>query len=150
MARLPQPGSDKGQWGVILNDCSFAGIKADGTLKDNSVTATTIANGSITEQQLDSDVRSKAGRDSGAKWSAVVNNRLLLLLVATKLRRKRHWVSQKVDVGLDNVRQHRSKMRLRQMRPCKTISGCRQYTDEYCGIVTGGERYCRRYGVFAR
>lgn len=36
MARLPQPGSDKGTWGDILNDFLTQALNADGTLKDIS------------------------------------------------------------------------------------------------------------------
>lgn len=40
MARLPQPGGDSGNWGTILNDYLSQAHKADGTLKDGSITAT--------------------------------------------------------------------------------------------------------------
>lgn len=69
MARLPQPGGDDGDWGVILNDYLSQVHKNDGTLKSNSVTssaiadnavgAATIADGSITEVLLDTAVRTK-------------------------------------------------------------------------------------------
>ena len=36
MARLPQPGSDKGTWGDVLNDYLSQAHNADGTLKDLS------------------------------------------------------------------------------------------------------------------
>ena len=35
MPRLPQPGSDKGKWGTILNDFLSVEHNPDGTLKDN-------------------------------------------------------------------------------------------------------------------
>ncbi|RYF28013.1 MAG: hypothetical protein EOO17_05475 [Chloroflexi bacterium] len=69
MARLPQPGGDAGNWGQILNDFLLQTLKTDGTVKDNvitgaalapnSVTATTIANGTISEAQLNGAVQSK-------------------------------------------------------------------------------------------
>lgn len=43
MTRLPQPGSDNGQWGQILNDYLSQAHKTDGTLKDNIITAAHIA-----------------------------------------------------------------------------------------------------------
>ncbi len=35
MSRLPQPGSDKGIWGDVLNDFLSVAHNADGTLKDS-------------------------------------------------------------------------------------------------------------------
>lgn len=49
MTRLPKPGSDNGNWGDILNNYLSQSHKADGTLKDNSVTASTIAPGAVTK-----------------------------------------------------------------------------------------------------
>lgn len=69
MARLPQPGGDNGTWGDVLNDYLSQVHKADGTLKDNTVTASAIApntitgneiqSGSITEAQLDTATQTK-------------------------------------------------------------------------------------------
>lgn len=53
MARLPQPGQDNGTWGNILNDFLTQSLNSDGTLKDDIVTAATIAPGSITSVALD-------------------------------------------------------------------------------------------------
>ncbi|MEP6710546.1 MAG: hypothetical protein ABJA64_02410 [Candidatus Saccharibacteria bacterium] len=36
MARLPQPGGDRGNWGNILNDYLSVAHKSDGTLEDDS------------------------------------------------------------------------------------------------------------------
>jgi len=52
MARLPQPGSDDGTWGDILNDFLSIEHNADGTLKDNSVTTAKIADGNVTPAKL--------------------------------------------------------------------------------------------------
>lgn len=49
MARLPIPGSDAGDWGNILNDFLTQSLKQDGSLKDSSVTASTIAPGAVTK-----------------------------------------------------------------------------------------------------
>lgn len=69
MARLPQPGSDNGTWGDILNDYLSQSHAADGSLKadsvgsaqlhDNTITSTQIQDGSITEPLLASDVQTK-------------------------------------------------------------------------------------------
>lgn len=75
MARLPQPGSDNGTWGDILNEYLSQTLKADGSLKDNSVTnsaiadnavnAATIQDGTITEAQLSGDVQTKLNSAAG-------------------------------------------------------------------------------------
>lgn len=69
MARLPQPGSDNGTWGDVLNDYLSQTHKSDGSLKDNAVTtaaiapdavtASEIANGTIQEAQLAQAVQDK-------------------------------------------------------------------------------------------
>lgn len=45
MARLPQPGSDEGQWGTILNDFLSQAHEPDGTLKPGAVTGDILASG---------------------------------------------------------------------------------------------------------
>jgi len=67
MSRLPVPGSDKGTWGSILNDYLLQAHNADGTIKDdavtaasiapNAVTSTSIAPNSISTTQLSSDIQ---------------------------------------------------------------------------------------------
>jgi hypothetical protein len=52
MARLPEPGKDAGNWGVILNDFLSASHDANGFLKPGSVTTSTLANGSVTLAKL--------------------------------------------------------------------------------------------------
>jgi hypothetical protein len=52
MAQLPQPGSDEGVWGNILNDFLRTSHKDDGTLKDNSVSSSAIANNSVTHSKI--------------------------------------------------------------------------------------------------
>lgn len=85
MARLPQPGSDHGTWGDILNDYLSQTLKSDGSLKDNVVNATSItdgsitnsliANGTITESKLHSAVQSKlnSGGGGGGDWDTLAN-----------------------------------------------------------------------------
>ena len=62
MARLPQPGGDSGQWGEILNTYLDVAHKTDGSLKDGSVTNSTIANGAVTPAKLNSSGQPTAGQ----------------------------------------------------------------------------------------
>lgn len=84
MARLPQPGSDEGTWGDILNEYLSQSLKSDGSIKDNAVTnnaiapdaitATEIADGSITEAQLTGAVQTKLNSNSGTpSWDEITD-----------------------------------------------------------------------------
>ncbi len=59
MPRLPQPGGDNGAWGNILNEYLSRSHEADGTIKDDTVTAAQIQDGSIIETLLDTNVQTK-------------------------------------------------------------------------------------------
>lgn len=59
MARLPQPGSDQGTWGTILNDFLSTSHDTDGSLKPDVVSSTTIADGAVTETHLDAAAQAK-------------------------------------------------------------------------------------------
>ena len=65
MPRLPHPGKDQGQWGQILNDYLSQVHKPDGTLKDNSVTASIIAPNTITTANLSQDLKDKVDAVAG-------------------------------------------------------------------------------------
>lgn len=67
MARLPIPGSDTGNWGVILNDFLESAHNDDGTLKSGSVTANTLDN-SVTSQFVG---RNEIIRGSGSPEGSV-------------------------------------------------------------------------------
>lgn len=43
MSRLPSPGGDNGQWGIILNDFLGVTLATDGTIKSGVVTKTNLA-----------------------------------------------------------------------------------------------------------
>lgn len=74
MTRLPQPGSDNGTWGDILNEYLSQAHNSDGTLKTNSVGAAQIQNGTIAEAQLDSAVQIKLNAVAGTPdWSTITN-----------------------------------------------------------------------------
>ena len=80
MARLPNPGGDNGNWGTILNDYLSQVHNPNGTLKndvvtssaiaDNAVNATSIADGSITEALLSSSVQTKLNQ-TASTWSTI-------------------------------------------------------------------------------
>ena len=81
MVRLPQPGSDSGTWGQILNDYLSQVHNTDGSLKDSIVTSATIApgavnativlDGSISESKLDAPAKAKLNTISGALGGAL-------------------------------------------------------------------------------
>ena len=52
MSRLPQPGSDSGQWGQILNDFLSQVHNTDGTLKPSVVDSTALAPNAVDETSL--------------------------------------------------------------------------------------------------
>lgn len=52
MPRLPQPGSDAGNWGNILNDFLSAAHDTNGNLKAGSITTAAIADGAVTLAKL--------------------------------------------------------------------------------------------------
>src|SRR3990167_4779381 len=60
MARLPQPGGDNGNCGDILNDYLNQSHKADGTIKDNAVTAAALAPNSVTNANVAADAVAKS------------------------------------------------------------------------------------------
>lgn len=76
MARLPQPGSDKGIWGSILNAYLLQSHDSQGNLKqntvgpdqlqDNAVTATAVADGTITKTLLETTVQASLDKADSA------------------------------------------------------------------------------------
>jgi len=74
MARLPQPGSDNGTWGAILNDYLLQTLKTDGTLKDNSVTASAVAPNSITNAAIATDAINAASIADGSITNTLLAN----------------------------------------------------------------------------
>ena len=86
MARLPQPGSDQGTWGDVLNDylgqshTTDGSLKADSVgapqLKSNAVTATAIADSTITTAKLDSTVQANLTKANTALQVADVTGKL--------------------------------------------------------------------------
>lgn len=52
MARLPEPGGDSGQWGVVLNDYLNVAHTSTGTLKNDSVDTANLKDGAITVAKI--------------------------------------------------------------------------------------------------
>lgn len=52
MSRLPQPGSDSGTWGEILNEYLSVSHTSNGSLKSNTVTSAHLAPGSVTSSAI--------------------------------------------------------------------------------------------------
>ncbi len=65
MPRLPIPGSDEGTWGDILNSYLQAAHNADGSLKNNTVSASKIQDATISEAKLDSALAAKVNSVAG-------------------------------------------------------------------------------------
>ncbi len=80
MARLPVPGADQGDWGTILNDYLSQALKPDGTIRDNAVTANTIAPNSITNAAIASNAVNASSIVDGS-----ITETLLSTAVQTKL-----------------------------------------------------------------
>ncbi|MFZ1302018.1 MAG: hypothetical protein WAQ27_05615 [Candidatus Microsaccharimonas sp.] len=69
MARLPQPGADAGEWGSILNEYLAQTLGTDGTLKANSIQASAIQDGAISEAKLDAALQTKVNSSGGGGGS---------------------------------------------------------------------------------
>lgn len=78
MARLPTPGQDNGTWGTILNDFLATSHNQDGTLKNNSVGSTALADNSIVDSKI-------AGNISADKISDGTTNKVYTTSDKSKL-----------------------------------------------------------------
>jgi len=80
MARLPNPGEDEGQWGDILNNYLSQSHNANGSLKNNSVSAVHLATNAVTTTSIqDNAVSGTKLKDSTipeAKLDATVRAKL--------------------------------------------------------------------------
>jgi polygalacturonase len=65
-ARLPTVGGDDGNWGQVLNDFLSTTHKSDGTLKDGSVTNSTIADGVVTLVKTSTAIQTTLGKADSA------------------------------------------------------------------------------------
>lgn len=81
MARLPQPGSDNGIWGSVLNDFLNVAHASDGTLKTGVVGTSTLQDQSVTNAKLASGSGSNgqvltkdSGSAGGFAWTSVAGS----------------------------------------------------------------------------
>lgn len=74
MTRLPQPGSDAGQWGTILNDFLTQAHNTNGSLKSDSVSAVQLAPNSVDTNAIADASVTSAKLASGVLAGATVAN----------------------------------------------------------------------------
>lgn len=108
MPRLPQPGSDNGTWGEILNEFLSQSLKSDGSLQDNSVTANTIAPNSVTNSALASNAVNASSIADGSITEVLLDTALQAKVnassdVASVAGKTGVVTLDKNDVGLGNV-----------------------------------------------
>ena len=99
MARLPQPGSDNGTWGDILNEFLSQSLASSGELKpdsvgstqlqDNSVTASVLAPNSVTNSAIAPNSITNAELASNAVNAAIIaDGSITEVLLDTSLQAK--------------------------------------------------------------
>jgi len=108
MARLPQPGSDQGTWGDVLNDYLSQSHAADGSLKadsvggpqlkTNAVTATAILDGTITEAKLNTAVQAKLNATGSVIADGTITTNKLDSTIQTSLT-KANTALQVADIS---------------------------------------------------
>ena len=64
MPRLPQPGSDSGTWGSILNEYLSQSHSDDGSLKNGVVTSSALASNAVTTTKIQDDAVTEAKLDT--------------------------------------------------------------------------------------
>lgn len=62
MVRLPQPGSDEGQWGDLLNDFLLQSHNTDGTLKSGVLGSSQLQDSSITQPKIQASNSPSSGQ----------------------------------------------------------------------------------------
>lgn len=94
MARLPQPGSDEGTWGDVLNEFLAVSHTSTGTIKSGGVNATALQASGGTDGQVLTKDSAAAG---GLSWTSAT-------APVTSVAGKTGAVSLvKADVGLGSV-----------------------------------------------
>lgn len=101
MTRLPVPGSDNGQWGDILNTFLLTSHNSDGTLKNSSVSASTLnASSGQNGQVLTLDT----GQSSGLSWATVSQSQSLSTSMVTGVILEQNGVYPARPTGFANVK----------------------------------------------
>lgn len=108
MARLPQPGSDNGTWGDILNEYLLQSLKPDGTIQDNAVTSNTLAPNSVTNSALASNAVNAAVIQDGSITEVLLDSSLQTKInasadVSSVAGKTGIVILDKSDVDLGNV-----------------------------------------------
>jgi hypothetical protein len=83
VARLPQPGGDNGTWGDVLNDYLSQALTGNGLLKDNAVTANTLAPNSVTNNAIATDAVNAAKIADGSISEVLLDGNVQTKLNAT-------------------------------------------------------------------
>lgn len=75
MARLPNPGSDDGTWGAILNDFLQQSLDTAGALKANTVNTTQLVNSAVTTTKIaDTNVTNAKLADNSVSTAKLQNS----------------------------------------------------------------------------
>lgn len=100
MARLPQPGSDDGQWGDILNEYLSESLTSDGKIKADTVGAAQLKSSSVTNAALVDNTISETKLTPAVqtKLNAVGSSAVTSVAAKTGV-----VILDKNDVGLNNV-----------------------------------------------
>lgn len=74
MSRLPQPGSDSGQWGEILNDYLSQSLDGSGVLKSGTVGSNQLASGAVTAAAIaDNTITATKLQDNSITSAKIAN-----------------------------------------------------------------------------
>jgi hypothetical protein len=104
MSRLPQPGSDSGTWGTILNDYLSQSFNSDGTLKDSSVSASTLAGSAVTLRHIQTSAPATLNQVLSSNGTTLAWTTPPTAPVTSVAGRTGTVTLTKADVGLSNVR----------------------------------------------
>ncbi|RYX78621.1 hypothetical protein EON76_02755 [bacterium] len=105
MARLPQPGGDAGNWGDILNDYLAQSHKADGSLKDDSVTSSTIADNAVTAASLaPNSVTNAALASDSVNATTIADGSVTEILLASDVQAKLNAPAVIADGSISNAK----------------------------------------------
>lgn len=116
MARLPQPGSDSGTWGTILNDFLSQAHNNDGTIKD----------GVVPETALSSAAQTKLNAVAGTPdWSVITNKPAVVTNLTSELAAKADDTSVVHIAGTETITGQKA-------------FAARTYTKEVYVQTTGG------------
>lgn len=118
MARLPQPGGDAGNWGDILNDYLDVSHKTDGSLKDDSVTSSMIANNAITAAALaPNSVTNTALASDSVNATTIADGSVTEALLASDVQTKLNAQTVIADGSVTNAKVAADTVSKSQLQP---------------------------------